>query len=178
MSHIHVHVLHKLRIKAWVDKESWWSASWYQQSWIGVVWFGFVNSKLILDYGTVRYFISLLFFKGCNYRKNTFLWNTWFWSVNKARHCRQNLFFIGYTGHCRNVGLIPSITCLFSDKWKENIQNTHLMFIYSTLSFCVWECKIRPTIATKAIFSRWVFPSWTEPDVSTSVIYMEQTLQF
>ncbi len=39
MSHIHVHVLHKLRIKAWVDKESWWSASWYQQSRIGVVWF-------------------------------------------------------------------------------------------------------------------------------------------
>ncbi len=39
MSHIHVHVLHKLKIKAWVDKARWWSASWYQQSWIGVVWF-------------------------------------------------------------------------------------------------------------------------------------------
>ncbi len=32
-------MLQKLRIKAWVDKESWWSASWYQQSRIGVVWF-------------------------------------------------------------------------------------------------------------------------------------------
>ncbi len=39
MSHIHVDVLHKLRIKAWVVKENWWSASWYQQSQIGVVWF-------------------------------------------------------------------------------------------------------------------------------------------
>ncbi len=39
MSHIHVHVLHKLKIKAWVDKARWCSASWYQQSWIGVVWF-------------------------------------------------------------------------------------------------------------------------------------------
>ncbi len=35
----HTYVLHKLRIKAWVDKESWWSVSWYQQSQIGVVWF-------------------------------------------------------------------------------------------------------------------------------------------
>ncbi len=25
--------------QAWVDRESWWSASWYQQSQIGVVWF-------------------------------------------------------------------------------------------------------------------------------------------
>ncbi len=25
--------------QAWVDRESWWSASWYQQSRIGVVWF-------------------------------------------------------------------------------------------------------------------------------------------
>ncbi len=27
------------RDQAWVDRESWWSASWYQQSQIGVVWF-------------------------------------------------------------------------------------------------------------------------------------------
>jgi len=32
-----------LRIKAWVDRESWWSASWYQQSLVGL------NSKLILQ---------------------------------------------------------------------------------------------------------------------------------
>ncbi len=25
--------------QAWVDRESWWSASWYQESQIGVVWF-------------------------------------------------------------------------------------------------------------------------------------------
>ncbi len=38
MSHIHVHTLHKLRTKAWVDKESWCSASWYQQRQIWVLW--------------------------------------------------------------------------------------------------------------------------------------------
>ncbi len=38
MSHFHVHAP-LTQDQAWVDRESWWSASWYQQSQIGVVWF-------------------------------------------------------------------------------------------------------------------------------------------
>jgi len=32
-------LLNSGRIKAWVDRESWWSASLYQRSLVGLVWF-------------------------------------------------------------------------------------------------------------------------------------------
>ncbi len=39
-STLHVHVLHKLSIKAWVERRNWWSSWGCQQSLSALVWFG------------------------------------------------------------------------------------------------------------------------------------------
>ncbi len=52
--------------QAWVDRESWWSASWYQQSWIGLVLFCQLQTNPVTlslfshHHGTGPWFLELV----------------------------------------------------------------------------------------------------------------------